>query len=71
MASSVTLKMVFVTASGDKTWSLKYANPELTESNVNSLMDTMITNGSIYQYPPLTKKSAKIQVLTETDFNIT
>lgn len=68
--SGVTLQMKFGTASGTKTWNLKYAKADLTGAQVSSLMDTMITNGSIYQYPPLTKDSAALVVTTVTDLYI-
>lgn len=59
------LKLVFDTMGGQKTWTYKNANENVTATQVKNLMDTMITNGSIYKYPPLAKVSATA-VITET-----
>lgn len=64
------LKLVFETMAGEKTWTFKNANPSATVSDVKNLMDTMITNGSIYKYPPLTKVSATAVVTTTTEYDL-
>lgn len=67
MATVTTLKLKFGTANGTKTWNYKYADSEVSASDVDKLMDTMITNGSVFAYPPLTKDSAElVQTITTT-----
>lgn len=68
MATSLQLK--FGTLSGVKTWTFKYADSEVEQSDVVAAMQAMINNGSIYKYPPLTADSAKIIVTTETAFDV-
>ena len=64
MATTAQLKLVFDTMGGQKTWTFKQVK-DATLAEVKTLMDTMITNGSIYKYPPLSKVSAQ-RVITET-----
>lgn len=63
-----TLYLKFGTTSGEKTWKLSNFDTTTTTQQVKTLMDTMITNGSIYKYPPLTKVSAKVQTVTESQY---
>lgn len=70
MASSAKLQLKFGTLSGVKTWSYSYADTEVTQQQVTTVMQAMINNGSIYKYPPLTADSAKVVVTTETDFDV-
>lgn len=70
MASGTKLQLKFGTAYGEKTWTFNYAKSNASSQNVNTLMDTMITNGSIYRYPPLSKVSAKLVVTSETDISV-
>lgn len=65
MASTTKLQLKFGTMSGVKTWTFGYMQSALSANDVNAAMDAMITNGSIYKYPPLTKDSATL-VKTET-----
>ena len=60
MASGNKLQLRMGTTAGIKTWSFNYAKSNASTANINALMDAMITNGSIYKYPPLTKESATI-----------
>lgn len=66
--SSLILK--FGTLSGEKTWTFAQANPEVSTATVKNIMDTMITNGSIYKYPPLSKVSAKLRTVDEESFDL-
>lgn len=70
MASTTNLKLKFGTMYGEKTWTIKYAAAVPSAQQVNTAMDTMITNGSIYKYPPLTKVSAQIVTTTTQDISV-
>lgn len=70
MAAGTQLKMRFGTLAGTKTFTIKYAKPAATAAAVSTLMDAMITNGSIYEYPPTTKESATLVTTTETSLTI-
>lgn len=70
MATTSKLILKFETMGGQKTWSFANMNPEVTTAKVKGLMDTMITNGSIYKYPPLAKVSAVMQTVTENDYDL-
>ena len=59
------LVLKFGTLSGEKTWSFNNAKSDVATSSVKSFIQTMITNGSIYTYPPMTAKSAKIVTTSE------
>lgn len=67
MALTTRLSLTFGTEDGTTTtMSFNYADPEVTTQLVNALMNGIITNGSIYQKVPLTKKTAKL-IQTSTD----
>lgn len=51
-------------------WSFNYVDSDVTSSQVTSLMDGMITNGSIFTFPPVSKYAAKLVVTTETPLSI-
>lgn len=70
MAAGTKLILRFGTASGEKNFIYNYGNAEATGSSITNAMDAMITNGSVFKYPPLTKISAKAEVTTVTEFNI-
>lgn len=70
MADGTVLKLVFETGYGQKTWSFKNANPSATTTAIKSAMETMITNGSIYKYPPLAKVKAELQTTTTTGIDV-
>lgn len=67
---SKTLQLKFGTTSGEKSWKFPDVKDNLSTATVKSLMSTMITNGSIYAYPPLTMVSAKIVTTTETAIDL-
>lgn len=70
MASISKLVMTFASAEGDVSYSYKYADPEMTVAKVKALMSGLITNGSIFETPPLTAKSAKLVTTTEGDYDL-
>lgn len=71
MAEGTKLVLTFET-NEDKnmTISFNYAKPTATSSQVNTLMDAIITNNSIFENIPTVKKSAKIVTTTETVFDL-
>lgn len=69
--ATTSLILKFGTMSGVKTWTFSNIDEaEATEANVKTLMNTMITNGTIYKYPPLQKESATLRKVEEVDFDI-
>ena len=52
-------------------YSYSYADGEVTTSRVKSLVNALITNGSIFEKVPVAAKSAKLVVTTETEVDIT
>lgn len=64
------LKLKLGTTAGVKTWTFNYAKSNATTANIKALADAMITNGSIFRYPPLTKESAQIIQTTTTTVDI-
>ena len=56
---SVKLELTFGTMNGEKKWTFSNIDEEVPSSAVKALMNGMITNGSIYQYPPLSKVKAR------------
>lgn len=70
MAAGTKMLLKFGTASGEKTFTYNYGNREALASDVKQAMQTMIANGEIFKYPPLTIVSAKAQVTSETEFDL-
>ena len=70
MAAGTHLKMVFETGFGQKTWTFKYAKPSATAANIKDLGNTMIANGSIYNFPPLQLVSAQLETTTITQVDV-
>lgn len=68
--STSTLILKFGTMSGEKKWSFSGADPEVPVATVKTLMNTMITNGSIYKYPPLTIVGATLRTVNEADYDL-
>ncbi len=67
MASVTKLSLEFVDEDGAKmSRSYNYADPEVTGTQVKALMNSMITNGSIFSTPPAIMKAA---YLITTDKN--
>lgn len=70
MAAGTKLQMVFETSTGSKTWTFNYAKPGMGVTNVKALGQAMITNGSVYEAPPLLLKSAKEVTTSETEYDL-
>lgn len=70
MTQTTSLILKFGTMSGEKTWTYKYANSSATTAQVKALMQAMITNGSIYKYPPLQANSAQVTTTTKDYIDI-
>ena len=70
MAAGAKLILRFGTMAGEKNFTYNYGNREALASDVKAAMNAMIQNGSIFQYPPLTIVSAKVQVTSETEFDL-
>lgn len=70
MAVGTVLKMVFETTMGQKTITFKYADPSATTQSIKTLMDTIISNGSIYKYPPLSKVSAILETTSQATIDV-
>lgn len=70
MAVTSTLKMRMGTLSGEKTFSFKYVDQEVTSAAVKALAQAMITNGEVYKYPPQVLTSATLEVLDSTKLDL-
>lgn len=70
MATGTVLKLQFDTMSGSKTWSFKYAKPNAGLQTVKTLAQTMITNGSIYETPPVVCRDIREVTTNETVYDI-
>lgn len=67
MAVENTLRLTFDSTSGKKqTISFKYANTSATAQQVQTLGSTIISNGIIYEDPPLALDSAEFVITTTT-----
>lgn len=67
----VTLQAKVMTASGTKTMSWKYADPAAEyEADIKPFFQALVTNGDIFQNPPLAVQSAKFVTKTETDIQM-
>lgn len=70
MASGSKLILRFGTTSGEKNFTFNYGDEESTSANIKALGAAIISNGSIFRFVPLTFISAKVEVTTTTEFNI-
>ena len=68
MASKLVID--FAGTTGDVKFSYNYANPEMSATSVKALATALITNGSVFDNPPVTAKSAKIVTTTEEEYDI-
>lgn len=66
MATNAKLQLKFGTADGVKTWSFSNAKINPSSSNVKTLVNTILANGSIYRYQPLEVRTASVVVTNET-----
>lgn len=55
---------------GTITMTYNHADEDVTTANVRALVNAIITNGSIFQTSPITAKSAKLVVSTESEFEL-
>lgn len=70
MAAGTKLIMRFGTMSGEKNFTFNYGDAETTASTIKTLGTAIIANGSIFRFVPMTFLSAKVQVTTEHEFDI-
>lgn len=68
MASNLVLKCG--TATGTRTYTLKYINPDIAVNNVRSIATALVENGSCLKYPPLSVTSASIVTTSQRDIEI-
>lgn len=52
------------------TFTYNYADPDASSTNVQRLVQGLITNGSIFENPPVAAKSAVIVITTEKAFDV-
>lgn len=71
MAEGTKLQLTFETnESKTTTMTFAYAKPNAEASSVRALMQTIITNGEIFENVPVTPKSAKIITTSETVYDL-
>lgn len=70
MATTARLVFEMNTAGGSRSFGFNYANPTASSGNVRTAGQALITNGSIYQNPPLSLKSAKMVQTTTTEYDL-
>lgn len=65
---ATTTKIIFKadTVGGQKTYSFNYVKPGSSTANIQALGQALVTNGSIYKYPPLQIASIELQTTTTT-----
>ncbi len=57
-------------AGGNVTFSYRYADPETPVATVKALVNGLITNGSIFENPPVKVNSAKLVTQNEADYDL-
>ena len=71
MAAGNRLVLEFGDASDNSiSFTYNYANATATVQDVRAAMNAFIANGSIFKYPPVSIKSAKIITTSESVFNL-
>ena len=71
MASVTKLVMNFSKENGDNLQlSYNYADSNASSSNIKTLMQSMVTNGDIFENVPTAIKSAKLVVTEETAIDL-
>lgn len=70
MAAGTKLILRFGTMSGEKNFTYNNINTSSSAAAIKAAMNTMIANGSIFRYPPMTIISAVAQVVTETVYDL-
>lgn len=66
MTQTYSLKLKMGTLSGSKTFTFKYANPDVTSQQVQVLAQALIANGSVYKYPPQVLETATLEEVAKT-----
>ena len=71
MAEGTKLVLEFQDANGKNIFFMfNYAKPSTSLANINSLMQAIINNGSIFKRVPVTAKSAKTVTTSENTYDI-
>ena len=71
MAAGTTLVLEFGDDNGNSVFfSYNYANPDALVSDIKTLMNTIIANGSIFKKNPVSIKSAKAVRTSESEFDL-
>ena len=66
------LVMTFVDANGaNRDFTFNYAKSNASTANVKALANGIITNGSIFENVPVSVKTAKLVVTSETNIPVT
>lgn len=68
--ATATLKFTVGTLSGTKTMNFRLAKTNVSQAAVKSFAETLVENGSIYRYPPMTVEKAVLQIVSETTFDL-
>ncbi len=68
MAAKLVLE--FAGTGSDVKFSYNYADNNITTANVKALMNGLIANGSIFENPPVSAKSAKIITTNTTVYDL-
>ena len=69
--TSTKLAMVFKDAENNNVnLNYSYADPNVQASDVKTLANAIVTNGSIFKKVPVAKKSAKVVTTTENELDI-
>ena len=71
--STTSTKIVFTALDGEgksRSFSYKYADEDVSSSDVRAAATAIITNGSIFTYVPVRMKSAKTVTTTEVEYDL-
>ncbi len=68
MAAKLVLE--FAGTGSDVIFTYNYVDTNITTANVKALVNGLITNGSIFENPPVSAKSAKIITTTSTAYDL-
>ena len=66
-------KIVFTALDGEgksRSFSYRYADEEVSSSDVRTAAAAILTNGSIFTYVPVSMKSAKTVTTTEVEYDL-
>lgn len=68
---SAKLVIKYKTSDGTVTHTWAHADEDVTTANVRTLVNTTISNSSLFLKPPVSVDSAKLVVTTESEFSLT